>query len=530
MNVAQATPLVTTNPVSLTYGTALANSQLGGTSTWEVGGSPVNVAGTYVYKSAVGNVLGAATGQTESVTFTPTDTTDYTPVTTTVTVNVSAATPTVSVNPVSLTYGTVLANSQLGGTATWEVVGSTVNVPGTYAYKSVAGPVLDAGTGQTESVTFTPTDTTDYSAASTTVAVNVAQATPIVSVNAVSLSYGTALANSQLTGTASWTVHGDAVSVPGTFHYTSASGTVPSAGNGQSESVTFTPTDTTDYSTAIGTVTLNVAPPPVVTLTFAAIPNQSVNVGQTLQLNVSSFVSETNEPDATFSYSLGSAPAPVSINPTTGVVSWPTGANQRIGTYPITVQVTDNASTPHTASETFSVYVLDTSPVTISSATVSTKKGFTITLTFSGPVNPSTVANIANYSLTEPGKKPKSKKKPTPPAIHIPLSASYNAATNQVTLVGPKKQKTSPALTLMVLGTGITKLDGLTLAGSGGQPGTSYVATVTGKSVSPTAAVERNTIVVRTAALVRSAPTASHPLTVGSFRPTGPMSMLRKPV
>ena len=53
------------------------------------------------------------------------------------------------------------------------------------------------------------------------------------------------------------------------------------------------------------------------------------------------------------------------------------------------------------------------------SATASTKKGLTITLTFSGAVNPATAANAANYTLTAPAKKPKGKHKPTPPPTPV---------------------------------------------------------------------------------------------------------------
>ena len=78
-----------------------------------------------------------------------------------------------------------------------------------------------------EAVTFTPTDTTDYTTASSTATVNVAQATPtVVSVSPVNITYGTALANGQLSGSASWTVNGSTVTVPGTFAYTPAAGTV----------------------------------------------------------------------------------------------------------------------------------------------------------------------------------------------------------------------------------------------------------------------------------------------------------------
>jgi hypothetical protein len=151
---------------------------------------------------------------------------------------------------VNITYGTALANAQLSGTATVIVNGQTVTVAGTFTYTSAAGTVLDAGNGQGEAVTFTPSDSTDYTTATTTVVVNVARATPQLSVDPVNITYGTALANGQLSGTATWIVAGQSVSVAGTFSYTSAAGAVLPAGNGQSEAVTFTPRNTTDYTTA----------------------------------------------------------------------------------------------------------------------------------------------------------------------------------------------------------------------------------------------------------------------------------------
>ena len=195
------------------------------------------------------------------------------------------------------------------------------------------------------------------------------------------------------------------------------------------------------------------------------------------------------------------------------MLSWTVGANQQIGTYPITIQVSDNGSPQRSASETFNITVVDPGPAPmITQAKVTTKKGFSITLTFNEPVNPATAANPNNYILTAPAKKPKSKKKPTPPPTRIKLSVSYNQATNQVILKGPKTVKTSPALTLTVVGTGpsgIAKMDGLQLAGRGGQPGTDYVASVTTKAVRPMVAVLGKTIVVRiNARSAESAPAA----------------------
>jgi hypothetical protein len=257
-----ATPTITLGgPLNITYGTALADGQLTGTATCTVNGSPVSVAGVFSYTTAGGTVLSAGDGQTENVTFTPTDTTDYTTATGTVTVNVGKATPTLTLNgPINITYGTALADGQLTGTATWTVNGGPVSVTGVFSYTTAGGTVPSAGDGQTENVTFAPTDTTDYATATGTVTVNVAKPTPTITLSGpVSITYGTALADGQLTGTATCTVNGSPVSVAGVFSYTTAGGTVPSAGDGQTENVTFTPTDTTDYATATGTVTVNVA-------------------------------------------------------------------------------------------------------------------------------------------------------------------------------------------------------------------------------------------------------------------------------
>ena len=72
--------------------------------------------------------------------------------------NGNANTPVVaiaSVNPVNITYGTALANTQLSGTATVTSNGNTTTIPGTFNYISAAGKILHAGDGQTETVSFT---------------------------------------------------------------------------------------------------------------------------------------------------------------------------------------------------------------------------------------------------------------------------------------------------------------------------------------------------------------------------------------
>ena len=192
-----------------------------------------------MYTPALGTVLGAGT-QTLSVKFTPTDAIDYTTVTQTVSLLVNQATPTITwATPAAINYGTALSSTQLNASTT---------PAGSFVYTPAAGAVLTAGT-QTLSVTFTPTDAIDYTTATQTVSLVVNQATPAITwATPAPITYGTALSATQLDATAG---------IAGNFVYLPASGTVLSAGL-QTLSVTFTPTDQADYSTATDTTQLTV--------------------------------------------------------------------------------------------------------------------------------------------------------------------------------------------------------------------------------------------------------------------------------
>ena len=86
---------------------------------------------------------------------------------------------------------------------------------------------------------------------STTTVTHVTQVTPVITwPTPAAISQGTPLSATQLDATAN---------VAGTFAYSPAAGTVLAAGN-QALSVTFTPTDTVDYTTASASVTLQVVP------------------------------------------------------------------------------------------------------------------------------------------------------------------------------------------------------------------------------------------------------------------------------
>ena len=91
--------------------------------------------GTFVYTPAAGTVLSAGAGQTLSVTFTPTDTANYTAATATrpITVTAGDASRSPGAAPARSTYGTALSATQLNATA---------NMPGTFVYTPAAGTVL----------------------------------------------------------------------------------------------------------------------------------------------------------------------------------------------------------------------------------------------------------------------------------------------------------------------------------------------------------------------------------------------------
>ena len=252
INVDKATPtIIWSNPYDITFGTPLSATQLDATSSWTVGGGSGSVAGTFTYTPAAGTVLAPGTGQSLSVTFTPTDATDYNTAFATATINVDKAAPIITwANPASIIRGTTLSATQLDATA---------SVPGTFVYNPGLGTDMYAGGNWNLSVTFKPTNSVDYATTSDSVTINVAKATPTIAwPTPADITYGTALSAAQLDATSSWTEAGVTGNVAGTFRYTPALGTVLSGGANQTLSVTFTPTDTNDYTTASTTTTINV--------------------------------------------------------------------------------------------------------------------------------------------------------------------------------------------------------------------------------------------------------------------------------
>ena len=277
--VTKATPAITwATPSSITYGTALSSPQLNATSS--------GIAGTLVYSPVSGTVLGAGS-QTLSVTFTPTDTSDYNTASGSVTLTVNKATPTLSVatSGTPSTYGTSITltatiSSGPTGTVTFYDNGTPIGtgvVGGNTASFSTTS--LTAGS---HTITAGWAGNGNYSSViSDGITQIVNKATPIISWATPSpITPGMTLSGTQLDASSG--------GIAGSFLYSPAAGTLLSAGS-QTLSVTFTPTDTADYNGASGSVilTVNNKTTPAITWATPAPVSYGTALSAT-QLNASS--------------------------------------------------------------------------------------------------------------------------------------------------------------------------------------------------------------------------------------------------
>jgi hypothetical protein len=227
--VLQATPVITwPNPAAIVYGTPLSAAQLNATST---------VPGTFTYSPAAGTILSGGSGQTLSVTFTPSDS-NHTSATKSVTIDVIKATPAITwAKPAGIVYGAALGATQLNATA---------NVAGTFSYSPAAGTILNAGPAQTLSAQFTPTETNNYESAPAMTTIDVAKAQQTITwPSPAPIIYGTPLSTTQLNATAI-----------GALTYTPPAGTILQAGVAQT--LTVNAAATPNYEGATTSVTIDV--------------------------------------------------------------------------------------------------------------------------------------------------------------------------------------------------------------------------------------------------------------------------------
>ena len=351
VTIGAATPTVTwpTTSGSHAYGTTLAGFALSGGSAVQPG-TANSVTGTFAFTTPA-TTPGVST-TSASVTFSPTGAnhTDYTSVTTTVpnyvSFTVTKATPVIASSlptASSIPYSVALSpTSKLSGGAAHNPIATGTVVAGSFSWTTGSTVPSNVGTNS-ESVTFSPTDTANYNTATANVNVTVSKATPTVSVwpTASPINYGQALSAS---GSGAWLSDG-AASVAGTFTWTNPS-TVPGVGSNVTESVTFTPTTTTYYTNATGTVKITVNP---LTAAINTLPTASaITYGQTLSSSTltggSGKVSGGGALAGRFTWTTGSTVPDVG-GAAQGVTFTPTNTNYAPVTTG-TVSVTVNKATP----------------------------------------------------------------------------------------------------------------------------------------------------------------------------------------
>ncbi len=165
-------------PFQLTVGQAAARLGLGNLSftydglsrTAVVTTSPGGLAGVVVAYTQHGVVV---TNPTQAGDYTVTailENPDYTAPAVTGTLVIGPATPTLTwADPGNITAGTPLGPAQLDASASFD----GVPLPGTFAYTPSAGTALAAGNGQILTVSFTPSDGTDFQTVTSSVPINV---------------------------------------------------------------------------------------------------------------------------------------------------------------------------------------------------------------------------------------------------------------------------------------------------------------------------------------------------------------------
>jgi lysophospholipase L1-like esterase len=353
VRVNKQTPVLTA-PVAttITYGQTLASSSLSsGAATNLVNNA--SVAGGFAFTTPA-TAPGAGTAS-QSVTFTPTDTAHYNPATVSVNVTVNKQTPGLKA-PVAtaITYGQTLTNSSLSGGAATNSA-NNASVAGGFAFTT---PTMAPGAGTAnQSVTFTPTDTSDYNLAAVNVSVTVNLASPTLAFSSSKNPSGynegvifTASLPTNAVGNVNFLTNGvlfDARTLSGGSAMTTNS-TLPNGTN----LITAIYSGDSNYlgrTNVLNQVVTN--PPPV----LAAISNQTVNVGQPVAFTASA--TDTDQPPQTLTFALLAGATNATLNTNSGAFSFRPLVTQADTTNNFTLQVSDKGTPSLSATQSFSVAV-----------------------------------------------------------------------------------------------------------------------------------------------------------------------------
>ena len=265
----------------------------------------------------------------------------------------------------------------------------------------------NAGTGKTVTLidaSLTGAAASNYSLTSVaTTTANITKATPTITTapTATAISVGQALSASTLSGGVATGVGGSVLG--GAFAFTSPE-TTPGVGTAN-QSVTFTPTDTTNYNTATtsASVTVNSSIPVVTASTFSGTVGVAFNQS----------ISATGSPTS-YAITSGTLPAGLSLNATNGAITGtPTAA---VSGVTVQVTATNSNGTSEAATITFNI-AKGSSTVAVTGSTIFTYNGSAqgpatvsssgstgaVTFSYSGSgFGPSATppTNVGSYSVT----------------------------------------------------------------------------------------------------------------------------------
>jgi hypothetical protein len=179
---------------------------------------------------------------------------------------------------------------------------------GTFAYTPASGTLLSAGPNKTLSVTFTPTDTSDYNTANGSVSLTVNKAMLLVSANNVNKSVGAA--NPTLTFSYSGFVNGESAAILSGSPSLSTTATTSSPAANYPITVSQGTLAAANYSFTLINGTLAVVAPPTVILTSNSvlskvaggyqaritITNSGTGTANGVQLNAATLGAATGSP------------------------------------------------------------------------------------------------------------------------------------------------------------------------------------------------------------------------------------------
>ncbi len=371
LTIAKATPsIVWATPAAITYGTALSSTQLNAVAKG-VGGATLT--GTFTYTLPSGTIPNAG-AQILSVSFVPTDTTNYNNGSGSVTLTVTKAALTVTANTASRVYQT--ANPAFtvaySGFVNGDTAASLTTQPTATTTATISSPVVAGGYAIVPAGGVSSNYAFNYVNGTLTIT----KATPVITwATPAAITYGTALSStSQLNATAN---------TGGIFSYSPTSGAVLGAGN-QTISVTFTPTDTTNYNSPVSSSVALVVNKATVTVTTT---DKTMVYGSTvpaLTYTITGFVNGDTSAVVTGSPSL-----------TTTATS-----SSNVGTYPINAVLGTFAASNYGFS-----FVPGTMTVTAKPETVTI--GGNLTPTYDGTARSVTVTSSpdtgATYTITYTG-------------------------------------------------------------------------------------------------------------------------------